>query len=241
MNARTNILKKNFNPSLAIMVYDAGDNDYYLESHNIDENGQVLEGKPLLQETIQGVVNVLFEDYRSRTDITGIFPNNLLNFTLSRDGSYKMLWFNPATVRVIHYAPALKLPTEQVWVPATLYRVINKELYVYSFIGEERPTEATGIYKPPFHNISDDGRVCLGNAQVAKPKESTYANMMNYWEDLFWLSEFTHINGQNKTKSDMGELWKKMIASKTEMKFPDDELLPMISSRIIQKQLKDIL
>ena len=241
MNARTNILKKNFNPSLAIMVYDGGDNDYYLESHNIDENGQILEGKPLLQETIQGMVNVLFEDYRSRTDITGIFPNNLLNFTLSRDGSYKMLWFNPPMVRVMHFAPALKLPTEKVWVPATLYRVINKELYVYSFIGEERPIEATVIYKPPFHNTSDDGKVCLGNAQVANPKDNTYENLMKYWEDLFWLSEFTHINGGNKVKSNMGELWQQLLYSKLQIKFPDEELLPMINSKMVHKQLKDLL
>lgn len=241
MNARTNILKKNFNPSLAIMVYDGGDNDYYLESHNIDENGQILEGKPLLQETIEGMVNVFFDDQRHRADVQGMFPPNLISFSLKRDGSYNMIWYNPAMVRVLHFAPSLKLPTEQVWVPATLYKVDNKSLYVYSIVGEERPTETTGIFKPPFHNISDDGRVCLGNAQVAKPKENNYENLMKYWEDLFWLSEFTHINGGNKTKSDMGELWKKMIDSKTEMKFPNEELLPMVNSRNIQKKLKDIL
>jgi len=242
MNARTNMLMKDYKPQVAIMVYYSGEvNDYYLESHNVNDNGEILEGKPLLQETIDGMVNVFFDDKRHRSDVQGIFPQNLLNFSLHSDGSYKMAWYNPAKVRVLHFAPSLKLPTEQVWVPATLYKVDNKSLYVYSIIGEERPTEATSIYKPPFHNISDNGSVCLGNAQVAKPKENTYENLMKYWEDLFWLSEFTHINGGNKTKSNMGDLWKQIIASKLSMKFPNDELLPMIKIGVIQKQLKDIL
>ena len=232
---------KDFKPTLAIMMYEGGDNDYYLESHNINEEGQILEGKPLLQETIEGMVNVFFDDQRHRVDFKGIFPQNLLNFYLSRNGSYNMVWYNPAMERVMHFAPQLRLPTEKVWVAATFYKVVNKELYVYSFIGEDRPTEATVIYKPPFHNISDDGRVCLGNAQVKKPKENTYENLMKYWEDLFWLSEFTHINGGNKTKSIMWELWNKLITSKLSMKFPNDELLPMVNSRAIQKKLKDIL
>ena len=49
---------------------------------------------------------------------------------------------------------------------------------------------------------------------------------MKYWEDLFWLSEFTHLNGDHAVKSNINKVWKQLLASKAKKKWSDiDELV----------------
>ena len=226
MNERTTSLSAQYKPAMAITVYKGGDRKFYLESHTINEAGQVMEGKPLLQETIQEMVDVFFDERKNTVAIGGLIPDNLLSFNHMPGGNYMMAWYRPAEIRVMHFAPQLKLPTTKTWVPGTIYMVDRKSLSVFSFKGAGRPKESTKIFKAPYYNVGD-GAVCLGNATVKKPTDKTYTSLMKYWEDLFWLSEFTHLNGDNKTKSDMGEVWKRLLTSKTKLKWSDiDELLP---------------
>ena len=227
-NERTQALMSHYKPELAIILYKNNKSeDYYLESHNINDNGQLGAGRPLQQETIQGMVNVFYNDKQKQTKINGLIPDNLLSYELANSGSYKMTWFRPAEVRVIHFAPALKINTGEMWVPSMIYQATNRGLSVMALKSNSRPTEKTPLFRPPFYNVSDNGTVCLGNANVKKPKETTYAALQKYWEDLFWLSEFTHVNGDNPTKSKIAEVYKKLLASKKKMKWSDiNELVP---------------
>lgn len=228
MNHRTNLLTSSYSPQLSIVVYKSeSENEFFLESHSINEQGQILEGKPLLQETLQGIVDVFFDERKNTSAIQGIIPDNLLSYTLLPGGNYRMVWFRPAEIRVIHFAKELKLDTNRCWVPAIVYLAERDDLSVYALKANTRPTENTKLFTAPFHNVADDGDVCLGNSIVKKPAVKTYLSLMKYWEDLFWLSEFTHLNGSNKTKSDMGKVWKRLLASKTKIKWSDTkELLP---------------
>jgi PRTRC genetic system protein B len=238
MNGRTQLLRSTYKPQLSIVVYQ-GDNEreYYLESHTISPEGGVMEGKPLLQETMQGIVDVFFDERKNMVAIKGLMPDNLLSFGLLPGGNYRMMWYRPAEIRVIHFAAQLKLPTNKVWVPPMIYQVNRDSLDVFCFKGAQRPKQESKIYLAPYFNVSDDGDVCLGNARVKMPAEKTYQSLMKYWEDLFWLSEFTHLNGNNKTKTDMQEVWKKLLASKTKLKWTDiNELMPYE-----KKTLKHIL
>ncbi len=237
-NERTELMLSTFVPQLAITVYKSKlKEEYYLESHNVNEQGAILEGKPLLQETMQGIVDVFFDERRNMQNIKGILPDNLLSFEPLPGGYYKMIWHRPAELRVMHFVKELKLPTAKTWVPAMVYVAHTKGLFVYALKSNSRPKEATRLYRAPFFNVNDFGSVCLGNAQVQKPKEKTYLNLMKYWEDLFWLSEFTHMNGDNKTKSNMNSVWSRLLKSKTKLKWNDiDELVPYEN-----KQLKILL
>jgi PRTRC genetic system protein B len=226
-NERTELMLSTFSPQLAIMVYKCKTKeDYYLESHQINDSGQIMEGKPLLQETMQGIVDVFFDERQGMTRMKGMLPENILSFELKPGGDYKMMWHRPAEIRVLHTAPQLKLPVNKTWVPAMVYVANRKNLSVCAVKTNSRPKENTRLYKAPFFNVSDDGRVCLGNAQMKKPKENSYAAFMQYWEDLFWLSEFTHLNDSGKTKTDMHKVWLKLLKSKTKLKWNDvDELI----------------
>lgn len=237
MNSRTETLVNEFVPQVAIVVYKAEGDNFYLESHTINKAGQLTEGKPLLQETMQEVVDVFFDERKGMLDIKGMLPENLLSFEPYPGGNYKMIWYRPAEIRVLHFAKALKLPTAKAWVPAVIYKVERGGLDVYALKSNARPKEETKLFIAPFHNVSDDGDVCLGNAKVAKPRVKTYENLMKYYEDLFWLSEFTHRNGNNKTKDDMNVVWKNLLTSKEQTKWSDINQLQPYKN----KTLKSIL
>lgn len=225
MNDRTEFISSEYKPFLAITAFRAEGYGFYLESHDIGADGRVMAGKPLMQETIQGIVDVFFDERKNTQNISGMIPASLLFFNLLPGGHYNAVWYRPAEERVLHFSQGLKIPTGKAWVPAMLYVVDKNQLTVFALKSNARPTEKTKLYMAPFHNVSEDGSVCLGSAKVKKPKQLTYDSMMKYWEDLFWLSEFSHVNGDNRTKSDLSAVWKKLLKDK-KLKWSDiDELV----------------
>lgn len=220
MNERTQMLSTVYKPELAIMVYHGGDKKYYLESHTVNEEGHLMEGKPLLQETLDGIVDVFFDERKSRVQIGGYIPDNLLQYDVLPGGKYRMVWYRPAEERVLHFSTALHMPSGKAWAPAMLYVAENKSLAVYALKSDARPKQNTQLYKAPFHNIYSNGNVCLGSAKTKKPDHNTYEAHMRYWEDMFWLSEFTHLNGNgNPTRTNLTNIWKKLINSKRPIKW----------------------
>lgn len=232
-NSITHSILNDFKPQLVITVYKC-ESEYYLESHDIDDLGRIMAGKPLLQETIQGMVDVFFDERKNTAAVSGIIPDNLLNYEALPGGHYKMTWYRPAEKRILHHKSQLKIDTGNAWVPALLYSVNTNSLSIMALKDDKRPKEITKVYRPPFFNVSDYGDVCLGSARVQKPKFRTYENLMKYWEDLFWLSEFTHLNGDTKIKSkDLQKLWRSLVG--TRKKFPVSELL--ITDRTVKNYL----
>jgi len=244
MNERTELLTTNYKPVLALQVYRtenkvSGFGEYYIESHDINDQGQVMQGKPLLQETLQGIVDVFFDERKNTAKITGMLPENLLSFTYMPGGNYRMVWYRPAEIRVIHFAASLRIGTAKAWVPAMVYVAESRTLSVFALKANTRPKETTKLCYAPFFNVNDSGSVCLGNANVKKPKDKTYQNLMQYWEDLFWLSEFTHVNGgDSKTTTKLKPLWTKIIKSKCKLKWNEINELKLYKDATLKKLLK---
>ena len=232
MDTRMQTLMSEYKPVVSLMVYQtkntlSGEGEYYLESHDITEDGKVMEGKPLKEETLQGIVGVFFDERKNLMNVAGMIPEGLLQFKLLPGGNYKMVWYRPEEIRVLHHAKQLKITTGKAWVPPMVYVADKNQLSVYALAIAGRPKENTRLFLAPFFNVGDDGSVCLGNARVKKPIEKTYLSLMQYWEDLFWLSEFSHVNGSKKVKSeDLAEVWRRLLKSKTRRKWSDiDELI----------------
>jgi PRTRC genetic system protein B len=242
MNGRTEALSKTYKPELSIVVYKAdqsygfyGDK-YYLEAHQINEQGQLLEGKPLLQETIQGIVDTFYSEQKDKSSLKGVIPENLLIYKPMPAGKYLLAWYRPAAIKFFHFAKPLKLTSGKMWTPNLLYCVDGNDLFVYAMKKDGRPDEKTKLYRAPFHNIYDDGEVCLGNASVKKPSDKTFLSVIKYWEDMFWLSEFSHLNGaSNPTKTELKKVYEMLLKS-TRKKWADiDEL------KESKRQIKSIL
>lgn len=230
MNALTEDLLKEYSPKLAIVVYTTSPSEWrdcYLESHAITHDGKLLAGKPLKQETINDIVDVFYNEQKSRSKIDGFIPENLLQYSDLPGGFFKLVWYRPAHKRYLHFTDNLKIPSGEAWVPPMIWQVERKSLMVYALKSPDRPTPESDIFRAPFHNVSNGGSVCLGSAKVARPAEKTFMAEMKYWEDLFWMSEFSHLAGaETCTKTNPNMLWKRLIKDNTIQWDQLDELLP---------------
>ncbi len=218
MNDLTEKILKEYQPRLAIVAYTPtvdSWNECYLESHEINKQGQLCEGKPLKQDTIQAMLDVFFDERQNRSDFKGLIPENVLKFEILPGGNYHMIWYRPEEKRYIHFAKDLHLKSGMAWMPAMIYSVDSNNLDVFALNSSERPTETTRLFYAPFHNVSSNGSVCLGSAKVKKPSNKTFSNVIKYWEDMFWMSEFTHLaHSKNPTKTNLNTIWKKMVGGK---------------------------
>ncbi len=242
MNGLTESLLSEYTPKLLITVYEgtttAYSDKYYLEAHHVNERGQVCEGKPLKQETIDAMIDVFYSQSVERSKVNGIYPDNLLMYQQYEGANYKMIWYREPEQRYLLFHDTLHIKDGLANVPAMIYHVHNGYLSVYALNESGRPNCNTKLYSPPFHNVGNDGGVCLGSAQVNKPKELTYTNLIKYWEDMFWLSKFSHLAGAgNPTKSNLNTLWKKLIKDNS-IKWSDLDELKEIPKTTLQSLLK---
>ncbi len=110
-----------------------------------------------------------------------------------------------------------------------IYSVTDRSLNVYVFKGK---TPKDVLYHAPFFNVNAHS-VCLGTAKAKKPGNLTYQEAIEYWETMFWSSEFSHLYGDNPVEGNLATITKNCI--KKGEPFPTKVLK---QSRV---KLKDIL
>lgn len=234
-NELTRKLRTLLHPRTALIVYteenynhNVCDNTYFLEVRDIDESGMMGEGRPVTVE----FMNELVRGYSERHSATpyGKTPSNLL-WCDPRKGSEKYIWYNLPRKRMMFFKEVLKIESAEYHLPGIIYAAGESRLDVYAYKDKEL-TEKTELYAAPFFNVTG-ASVCLGSAQIEKPKDLTYANLLEYWERKFWLTEFSHLGAHgNPTKSNLVLVTK---AAK-DRPFNLEELKPLNKMK-----LKDIL
>ncbi len=187
-------------PTVALIAYenrtDHGDK-HFLEMRTIGEDGTMGAGVPVTYEFLREIA----ENYAGKNNTTpaGEIPANLL-YADSRKGSEKYVWWNPPRKRMIYFTDKLGIPDGEYHVPGIIYAAGEGRLSVYAFT-DKVPTPDTKLFEAPFFNTTG-GNVCLGTATLKRPMSPTYRQIMDYWEERFWLSKFSHSGG-NSTKSDI--------------------------------------
>lgn len=195
-----------FNPIMALVVYESS-NDFYIESHEIDNKGRMLAGVPLSKESISEIIETFSVEY-SETPY-GRTPSHML-YIDNRQGSEKYIWYNPPQKRMMYFSKKLKIKDQEYFVPGVIYEVESDTMNIYAFKGK-KPRVNQKLYKAPFFNVTGSS-VCLGNANISKPKDLTYEQLIDYWEKRFWQTEFTHLGGNsNPTKNNLVTTTKKWI------------------------------
>lgn len=230
MNKITEELKSLMIPRAALIAYK-GENtkstDYFLELREINEQGVMGEAIPVTYK-FMNEISAGFSEAHNGTP-TGLIPGNLL-FADTRKGSEKYIWYNPPQKRMMYFVSSLNMENCEYHIPGIIYIAKESSLSVYAF-KDKKLSGKTELFAAPFFNTSTNG-VCLGTAKLKKPTNPTYAELLEYWEKRFWLTEFSHLGGNgNPTKSNLILVTK---AAKDE-KFNLNELKP------INKKLKDIL
>ncbi len=234
-NELTRKLRTLLHPRAALIAYAGEDDGHYacdktcfLEVRDIDESGMMGEGRPVTVE----FMNELVRGYSERHSATpyGKIPSNLL-WCDPRKGSEKYIWYNPPRKRMMFFKEALKIEDAEYHLPGIIYAAGESRLNVYAYKDRELTGE-TELYAAPFFNVTG-ASVCLGSAKIEKPKDLTYANLLEYWERKFWLTEFSHLGALgNPTGSNLVLVTK---AAK-DRPFNLEELKPLDKMK-----LKDIL
>lgn len=216
-------LLDSYQPMMAIVAYKSAQSyakdKYYLESHLIGDKGQLLEGRPLNSKTIAGIVEAFKEQSEIETKISGAIPSCLLHFTPGTAGNFNLVWYRPAQQVVMYFTDNFKLKSGKAWVPPTLFVATASHLHVYALPSGRRPGPTTKVLPAPFPNVNAEGRVCLGSAKAKVPVQKTFANLIEYWETMFWGSKFSAVHNQNALTTDMVKVWRKQLA-KPALPFP---------------------
>lgn len=187
-------------PKAALIAYTSDeDNSFFLEIREIDEEGNMGEGRPVTVE----FMNELVRGYSEKHGTTpyGKMPANLL-WCDPRKGSERCIWYNPPQKRMMFFNRSLQIENAEYNLPGVIYEAGEHGMNIYAYKDKELKADST-LYAAPFFNVTGV-RVCLGVAKIDRPKDLTYANLLEYWEKKFWLTEFSHLGGNgNPTKSNL--------------------------------------
>ena len=230
MNEVTKKITSDYKPFMGIICYkEEGENSFYMERRNI-ENGRFCEGVPMEKELFTKIVKAISaHDDTFDIGMYGAIPQNLL-YCDQRFGRNKMVWWRGKEKRMMLFSESAGIPDGMMSVPGLVYVAEGERLSVYAFKGK-KPTNV--LYRAPFLNV-DAEHVCLGNARITYPTERTYENIMTYWENLFWRSEFVHILGENPIKGNLTTITKHCI--ETGEVFPENQL-----KKLKDKTLKTLM
>lgn len=205
-------------PEMAIIVYaDEKRDNIYLERRDIT-NGKMGAGIPLTEDCIKDIVDLTLN--RARKQLHGVIPPNML-YADERKGYEKYIWYEKPQKKMHFFSKSLEIPNGEFYTPSLLYVVQQNKLSLYAFHGDYPDKQ---LYRAPYFNVSST-YVCLGNSKLPDLEELTYQHIIDYWETLFWKSEFSHILGTNPIKSNLSILSKQLM--KTGKPFPISELIPV--------------
>lgn len=211
-------------PRMAVVVYSNKNDEYYLESHSIDEKGRLNTGCPLTEDCISDIAS----SFSIQQSVTphGIVPSNMLYFD-TRKGNDKYIWYNPPCKQQMFFNKQLKIKDGEYYIPGIIYQVIGDSLNVYAFKGNKPKNK---LFRAPFFNVSESS-VCIGAPKIDYPKNPSFIDFIRYWEKKFWLTEFSHLgSGGNPVKGNLV-----LVTKESKERFDTDLLLP------IKTTLKNLL
>ena len=230
MNKLTEKIKSLLKPSAALIAYKGEhiiNNAYFLELREIDNNGVMGEAIPVTYDFMNDITANYLEGHNSVP--AGRIPDNLL-FADTRKGQEKFVWSNPSRKRMMFFVAGLGLENAEYNVPGIVYVAKEEVLSVYAY-KDKVLSDETELFAGPFFNTSKDS-VCTGSAKLQKPSNPTYAELLEYWEKIFWLTEFSHLGREgNPTKHNL------VLVTKAAKDKPFD----LNELKSIKKTLKSIL
>jgi PRTRC genetic system protein B len=217
-------------PTAALIAYACEDEnwqkDYYLEFRKIGNDGVMESGKPASIKFVQSLVENF--SIESSTVPYGEIPKGLL-YANTREEKY--VWYTPPCRKYLYFKSNMNIPNGEYHIPGLVWQVKRESLYLFAYRAK-RLASGTQLYKAPFFNVNTEGSVCLGNAKMKLPEKLTFQMFIKYWEEKFFLSEFSHLLGDNPTKTNLV-----LVTMNSATAFDNDELIP-IKKLKLKKLLK---
>ena len=212
MSTLKDLMRANIKPTDVLVFYkpdvNLGGDGYYVEHRKV-RNGKMEAAHPLTIDDFSKLVESTTKYARKetgRTALHGVIPPCLI-YASSDLSDKRLIWYRPPQKHAMFFAKKMGIPDGEMWVPGLVFCASGGSLSLYAFKGH-RPKNV--LYRAPFFNVSD--HVCLGNAKMRKPKSDTYEAWIEYWENMFWKSEFSHIYGDNPVNGNLSVITKKCIS-----------------------------
>jgi PRTRC genetic system protein B len=221
MNKMTREIARMMRPTAALIAYSSEDEnwqkDYYLEFRKIGKEGMMDAGKPVSIKFVQSLAESFCVE--SSSVPYGEIPKGLL-YVNTREGNY--VWHTSLCRKYLYFKSSLNIPNGEYSIPGLVWQVKRESLHLFAY-KTKRLTSGTQLYAAPFFNVNpNSGSVCLGNAKLKLPEKLTFPMFIKYWEEKFFLSEFSHLLGDNPTKTNLV-----LVTMNSIMAFDNDELIPI--------------
>lgn len=207
-----------YKPELQLTVYKSSQNgSLYVEKNDIVDN-QIGPAEPLSEQTLTDLVNY-FIDYKESYSVSG-FNNPNIIYLDSNPTDFKIVWFCKEKETELLFKDSLEGLSGTAWTPNLIFVINKDELYCYAV--KSMNINRSKLYRAPFPNIYDDGKICMGNAVIKKSKDLN--EILRNCEAAFFGSYFTHyMNDVIILKTNATNYWKKAV--KTKCKFDYNQLI----------------
>ena len=109
------------------------------------------------------------------------------------------MWWSPAQHRTLFFAEhsygAAPLNGRVYPIPALVWKVMGRRLWVRALAENSRPGAETALRIAPLWNVNDSGEVCVGTMRI--PDNSGLDSIAG-WERGSFEIEFTHASGASR-------------------------------------------
>lgn len=200
-----NNVPETLKPVMSLIVYHS-ESSSYVEEHAIrelqDNKFTFGPGKPARVKLLGKLLEEIKGIDKSKYEFKNFIPSNVVRFNL-KDQSLNLMWLFKKSVRELTFSETNQIQNKRKIIPNLIFQIKNGELYVYAY-KLDRGLK-TKIYYAPFHNIYNDGKVCMGNAKIDW-NISDLEELIIHIEKMFFNSKFTHLNHSN-FKNNINVIW----------------------------------
>lgn len=208
----------------AILIYDregrVGDNRPFATTHPITNLGntkqpnyQIMPGTPVTKRALISALGNLANEFQPKIEFV---PENVISHS-----QVHLMWWMPAGQRSVFFnCEGIAKRGSVAPNPALVFLVYGKNWFVFALKKNQRPTENTELFHAPYFNVYDTGLICAGSADT--PNGTEIATMAK-WEQAFFGSKFTHINGSVRRttyKKGIFALWNELLDGEYKNGFP---------------------
>lgn len=225
MNNITDLFNNIHEPKKIITLFQSSDGKSYFEAYDLDKKYRPINAHPFsLEECIQ-LANILKaepEFNNAYLKPSGLLPENVL-YLYPDDLGY-VIWYTPPMVVHLHFIEDLNIGEGTAAVPGLIWKADKKELTIFALKQTGRPTLHSHLYKAPFFNIHQSGKVCMGSVNIDLGNKSSLEEFVQSWQEYFYSSNFSHlIAPTSPVRCNIIQLWKDLIGTKKP--FPAKQLI----------------
>ena len=216
-------LEIRYTPVFVLAIYK-GDHDgqHYVESAKVNAKGKPGAFHPLTEKEADMLANKMAASHNDKSVLEpqGVLAENVL-YLKPGAGGYA-IWHTPARKVPLLMEKYEGLSNGEAFVPPMLWKAEREHLKVFALKSSKRPQTDTPLYYAPFPNIDEAGAVCMGNVNILSADPTCLEEFISAWEQYFFNSYFTEMNGRDLTNSDLSSIWKSLLG--TDKPFPVREL-----------------